>query len=146
MFKKHAIHSLMLPLFSLLLLTGCAGLADYSLDLPGNYSIVRTSAHQVTLAPKISDTHWGSNVIPSKITEATWDDNYILVKQLGLMDDPNSSNGYQVPNKDDEYFWILEIKSGNVFGPLDEEQFVEKKLELSISENVQLKKIEDLKE
>ena len=127
------------------MLTGCAGLADYSIVLPGNYSVVRTSAHQVTLAPKISDSHWGTDVIPTKVTEVTWDDNYILVKQLGLMNDPNSSNGYQIPNSDDEHFWILEFKSGKVFGPLDEDNFVEKKNELGISESVKLKKIEDLK-
>ena len=127
------------------MLTGCAGLADYSIDLPGNYSVVRTSSHQVTLAPKISDTHWGTDVIPTKITEVTCDDNYILLKQLGLMNDPNSSNGYQIPNNDDEHYWILEFKSGKVFGPLDEDNFVEKKNELGISENVILKKIEDLK-
>ena len=145
LFKKHILYRSILTLFSLLVLTGCAGLADYSIDLPEDYSIVRTSAHQVTLAPKISDTHWGPDVIPTKVTEVTWDDNYILVKQLGLMDDPNSSNGYQIPNKDDEHFWILEVKSGMVFGPLDENHFVEKKNELGISESVILKKIEDLK-
>jgi len=127
------------------MLTGCAGLADYSIDLPGNYSVVRTSAHQVTLAPKISDTHWGADVIPTKVTEVAWDDDYILVKQLGLMDDPDSSNGYQIPNNDDEHFWILEFKSGKVFGPLDEDEFIEKKNEFGISENVILKKVANLK-
>ena len=131
--------------FSLIMLTGCAGLADYSLDLPGNYSIVRTSAHQVKVALKISDSHWGSDVIPTKVTEVAWDDSYILAKQLGLVNDPKSSNGYQIPNNDDVHFWILEIKSGEVFGPLDEVNFVEKKNEFGISESVILKKIEDLK-
>ena len=131
--------------FSLIMLTGCAGLADYSLDLPGNYSIVRTSAHQVKVALKISDSHWGSDVIPTKVTEVAWDDSYILAKQLGLVNDPKSSNGYQIPKNDDVHFWILEIKSGEVFGPLDEVNFVEKKNEFGISESVILKKIEDLK-
>lgn len=134
-----------MALFSILLLTGCAGLADYSVDLPGNYSVVRTSAHQVILAHKISDTHWGPDVIPTKVTEVTWDDNYILVKQLGLMDDPDSSNGYQIANKDDEHFWFLEIESGKVVGPLNKDEFIEKKQELGISKSVKLKKIEDLK-
>lgn len=108
--------------FSLLMVTGCAGLADYSIDLPGNYSIVRTSAHQVTVAPKISETGTGPAIIPTKVTEVAWDGNYILVKQLSLMDDPASSNGYEIPNNDDEHFWIVEFKSGNVFGPLDKDR------------------------
>ncbi|MGE7024408.1 DUF3997 domain-containing protein [Solibacillus cecembensis] len=145
MFNKHIFRYLVMVFISLIMLTGCAGLADYSLDLPGNYSIVRTSAHQVKVAPKISESHWGSDVIPTKVTEVAWDDNYILAKQLGLVNDPKSSNGYQIPNNDDVHFWILEIKSGEVFGPLDEVNFVEKKNEFDISESVILKKIEDLK-
>jgi len=145
LFKKQIFRNSVMALFSLIMLTGCAGLADYSLDLPGNYSIVRTSAHQVKVAPKISDSHWGSDVIPTKVTEVAWDDNYILAKQLGLVNDPKISNGYQIPNNDDVHFWILEIKSGKVFGPLDEVNFVEKKNEFGISESVILKKIEDLK-
>lgn len=145
MFSKRRFYYLVLTVYSSLLLTGCAGLADYSLDLPESYSIVRTSAHQVTIARKTSESSWGSDVIPAKITEAAWDHHYILAKQLGLMDDPSSSNSYQIPNNEDIHFWIVEIKSGKVFGPLDEENFAEKKKELGISKSVKLKEIEDLK-
>ena len=124
---------------------GCAGLADYSVELPGNYSIVRSSAHQVTISPQISESHWGSAIIPTKVTEVAWDDNYIVAKQLGLINDPKSSNGYQIPNEDDVHFWIVQISSGKVFGPLDEERFDEKKKELRISERIKLKKVESLK-
>lgn len=136
--------SKMLVLF-IMMLTGCAGLADYSYDLPGDYSIVRTSAHQVTIAPKISESNWGSDIIPKKVTEVAWDDNYILVKQLGLMIDPSSRNGYQIPNNDDIYFWIIEFKTGEVLGPLDDEGFIRMKHELGILDNVILKNVEDLK-
>ncbi|MGE7667267.1 DUF3997 domain-containing protein [Ureibacillus composti] len=135
---------IILIVFSLLLLTGCAGLADYSVDLPGNYSIVRTSAHQVTISPKNGDTGWGSPVIPTKVTEVAWDETYILAKQLGLMKDPNSSNGYEIPNKKDVRFWILEIESGGVMGPFDEASFKDKKKELGISKSVKLKEVKDL--
>lgn len=147
MLKKHIFYYSTLALFSLLVLTGCGGSigANFDLDLPGNYSIVSTSAHQVKLAHKIGDNHWGPEVIPTKVTEMAWDDNYILLKQLGLMDDPNSSNGYQIPNKNDEHFWILEIENGKVFGPLNKDNFAEKKHELGILESVKLKKIEDLR-
>ena len=145
MFKKHIFHYSMVTLFSLFVLTSCAGLADYDIDLPGDYSVVRTSAHKIFISPEIGDNNWGPEVIPSEVTEVTWDDNYILVKQLVLMNDPNSSNGYQIPNEDDEHFWIINYKNGDIFGPLNEEHFVEKKNELGILESVILKKIEDLK-
>ncbi|WP_158512572.1 hypothetical protein [Rummeliibacillus stabekisii] len=42
----------------MLLVSGCAGLADYDVDLPGNYSIIRTSGHEITIAHK-TDIGWG---------------------------------------------------------------------------------------
>lgn len=143
--KKQTFYYLILVVIPLLILTGCPGMADYSVDLPGDYSVVRTSAHQVKIAPKKSDTIWGSDIIPTKVTELVWDDNYILAKQLGLKEDPDSNNGYQIPNTDDVHFWILEFKTGEVFGPLDEDGFREKKNELGISQDVELKKIQDIK-
>lgn len=145
MFKRQIFRYSALIFFSLIILTSCAGPANYSLDLPGNYSIVSTSAHQVTISPKISDSNWGGYVIPTKVTEVAWDDNYILVKQLGLVSDPKSGSNYQIPNDNDVNFWILEIDSEKVFGPLVEVDFVEKKTELGVSESVILKKIENLR-
>lgn len=126
---------------------GCVGpgVQDYDVDLPGNYSIVRTSSHHVKIAPKQGDTGWGSDIIPTKVTEVGWDDNFIIAKQLGLKDDPNSSNGYQIPNENDVNYWILDYNSGDVFGPLNKENFNQSKNELGISEDVILKKVEKLR-
>ncbi|MGG3451731.1 DUF3997 domain-containing protein [Domibacillus aminovorans] len=143
--KKQLFNYLLLALISLFLLTGCPGPADYDIDLPGGYSVIRTSAHQVKIAPKTSDTSWGSDVIPTKVTEVAWDDNYIIAKQLGLKEDDDSSNGYQIPDKENVHFWILEIKTGKVTGPLDDDSFMEKKAELKISKNVVLKEINDIR-
>lgn len=142
--KKQSFYYVIMVPLSLLLLTGCPGVADYSVDLPGNFSVVRTSAHQVTIA-QMSDTMWGENIIPIKVTEVAWDDKYIVAKQLGLKKDPNSTNGYVIPNVDDVHFWIVAYQTGEVFGPLEEESFSEKKRQLNISEDVVLKKIEDLR-
>ncbi|MBS4220091.1 DUF3997 domain-containing protein [Bacillus sp. FJAT-49711] len=145
MFKTQKFYYLLLLVVPSLILTGCEGLADYSVDLPGGYSVIRTSAHQVTIAPKESETSWGRDIIPTKVTELVWDDNYILAKQLGLKEDSDSKNGYQIPNKDDIHFWILNFNTGEVFGSLDEKDFREKKVELDISEDVVLKKVGDIK-
>ncbi|BAK16353.1 putative multicopper oxidase [Solibacillus silvestris StLB046] len=53
MLRKKVFFQMILMVNSILILTGCAGLADFSIDLPGHYSIVRTSAHNVTIAPKL---------------------------------------------------------------------------------------------
>ena len=142
---KNVCNYLLLPLLSLSLLTGCPGPSDFDLDLPGNYSVVRTSAHQVKIAPKVSEGGWGTDVIPTKVTEVAWDDHYIIAKQLDLKEDPDSSNGYQIPDEEKVNFWILEIKTGKVNGPLDEELFMEKKAELEISKEVVLQEIDDMR-
>ena len=147
MFKRKIFVYSTLVFFYLTILSGCGGSsgANFDLDLPGNYSIVSTSAQKVFISPKIGDNHWGPEVIPVKIIEVAWDDNYILAKQLGLVNDPDRNDGSQIPDNKDVNFWILEIGSGKVFGPLDELNFIEKKTELGVSKSVILKKIEDLR-
>lgn len=144
MFKNQTNRYLILVVTLLFILTSCSGTADYSIDLPGDYSVVRTSAHQVNISPKEDENIWGSDVIPPKVVEVAWDGNYILAKQYGLIDDPDSSDGYQIPDIDDVHFWIFNYKLGEVYGPLDEENFSRKKNELGISKNVILKEIEDI--
>ena len=129
---------------SLGIISGCAGLADYEADLPGGYSIVRTSAHSVFIAPKTGEGNWGSNVNPTKVTEVLWDEKYILAKQLGLKDDPKSSNGYQIPEKQSVHYWILEYETGETTGPLNEEGFIEKRIEFQIADDVILKDVDDM--
>ena len=129
---------------SLGIISGCAGLADYEADLPGGYSIVRTSAHSVFIAPKTGEGNWGSNVIPTKVTEVVWDEKYILAKQLGLKDDPKSSNGYQIPENQSVHYWILEYETGETTGPLNEEGFIEKRIEFQIADDVILKDVDDM--
>lgn len=98
----------------------------------------------MTISPKNAYTGWGSPVIPTKVTEVAWDEDYILAKQLGLMKDPDSSNSYKMPNKDDVQFWILEVESGKVIGLFDEASFKDIKKELGISISVKLKDVQDL--
>lgn len=137
---------LLLSLLSLLFLTGCPGPSDYDKDLPGGYSVIRTSAHEVKIAPKESEGSWGTDVIPTKVTEVAWDDHYIIAKQLGLKDDEASNNGYQIPDEKNVNFWILEVTTDEVTGPLDGTSFTKKKAEYGISNDIVLQEIDDIKE
>ncbi|PQD93653.1 hypothetical protein CYL18_18785 [Pradoshia eiseniae] len=132
-----------ITIISLLFLTGCPGASDYDIDLPDNYSIVRTSANEVTIAPKTSKDSWGSTIIPAKVTEVGWDDQYIIAKQINI--DSESSNGSGIPDEQEYHFWIIQIKTGEVTGPLDDLSLTKKKEEYRISNDIVLKKIEDLK-
>ncbi|MDM5154994.1 DUF3997 domain-containing protein [Bacillus sp. DX1.1] len=141
---KHRLMFFKMSVISLLLLTGCAGVSDYDVDLPGDYSIVRSSAHNVTIAPKEGSGGWGSAVIPTKVTEVAWDKNYIIAKQVDLKQDPKNKN-YHIPNKQNYHYWILDIKTGKVTGPLDDESLKEKRTEFKISNDVFLNEIEKIK-
>ena len=142
--RKRLFICLFVTVLSLIIVSGCAGLADYEVDLPGGYSIVRTSAHSVFIAPKTGEGSWGSKVIPAKVTDVAWNQKYILAKQLGLKDDPKSSNGYQIPDKQSVHYWILEYETGETTGPLNDEGFIEKRIEFKIADDVILKDVDDM--
>ena len=57
---------------------------------------------------------------------------------------PNSSNGYQIPDKQSVHYWILEYETGETTGPLNEEEFIEKRIEFQIADDVILKDVEDM--
>lgn len=130
---------------SLCLLSACSGLSDYEVELPGDFSIVHTSEDQVTISPKISEGSWDSAVVPAKVLEVGWDKNFILAKQVDLVDDPENPNNTEIPNENTYYYWIIVIRTGEIIGPLNEENFANKKSELNISKDIKLKTIEDIR-
>lgn len=126
-----------------ILLYGCAGASDYNVELSGNYSLIRSSAHMVTVNEQFDEGMWHSPVIPEKITEIGWNNEYILAKQLGLKlrspDDPDDK--YQIPDESKVYYWILRVEDDSTFGPLSEAEFDKKKDELGIPKDLKLKKV-----
>ncbi|MWV44317.1 DUF3997 domain-containing protein [Paenibacillus sp. HJL G12] len=132
-----------ISLFTLLI--GCAGLADYDIDLPGNYSIVRLSAHQIIIAPKLTDDSWGSAVIPTEVASVGWNDDFILAMQYSMMKDPTSSNGYEIPDTSKMNYWIIDIGQNQIRGPMNLTDFDETKTKLKIPETLKLKDIDKIK-
>ncbi|MGN7410915.1 DUF3997 domain-containing protein [Sporosarcina sp. SAFN-010] len=121
---------LCLLIVSVMFSGGCAGASDYDIDLPGNYSVLRTSAHEVTIAPKTSETGWGANVVPAEVTEVGWNDEYIIAKQ--------------VKGEKNHSFWIIQIDNGKITGPLNKSNLIDKKEEYGIPSGLTLKKVQEL--
>lgn len=138
--KQMFISITILPFF---IVSGCAGLGDYDVQLPNKLTVIRSSAHQVTISPQITESSWGAPLIPTKVVEVGWDEKYILAKQLGLKNDPKSTNGYQIPDELKVSYWIIESITKKVFGPMDEREFNIKKKELKISDDVKLKDVQN---
>ncbi|WP_411954864.1 DUF3997 domain-containing protein [Alkalibacillus sp. S2W] len=137
------LRPILIVITSLVVLVGCAGHSDYSIDLPGNYSIVKTSSHNVVISPQ-KDGVWKSSVIPAKVVEVAGNHQYIIAKQAKLKDDPETESDYLVPDKNNYNFWILEIETANVIGPLNNKDFKKKREELKIPEDIVLKEVEEL--
>ena len=131
-------------MISSLFLTGCPGASDYEIDLPSNYSVIRTSGHQVTIAAKISQGNWDSPIIPAKVTEVGWDDHFIIAKQVPLIHNPKSQNGDEIPDEQNDHYWIIQLENGNVTGPIDELELTKTKEKLQISKEFILTEVEDL--
>lgn len=144
------MRKLLIPIVIVLVgltLFGCAGAGDYDIELSGGYSLIRSSAHQVTINKRQSETSWESAVIPTKIVEIAWDDKYILAKQVGLKrrNPKDSKDTYEIPDESKVSYWILEVKDGNIYGPLTDKDFDEKKKELNISKEMSLKEVSHYK-
>lgn len=122
-------------------LYGCAGMSDYDISLPGGYSLVRSSAHKVTINKRIDKSSWEESIIPAKVIGLGWNSDYVLAKQVGLKrrNPENSEDTYEIPDENKISYWILEVNDDKVYGPLDEKEFEELKKEFNISYMVTLK-------
>jgi hypothetical protein len=102
---------------------------DYDIDLPNNYSLVRSSAHIVTINKQIDEGVWNSSIIPEKVTELSCNDEYVLAKQVDLKfrnpNDPNDT--YKIPDESKVNYWILDVNKDIAYGPFNETEFYEKK-------------------
>jgi hypothetical protein len=117
----------------------------YNIKLPNDYTLISSSSHNLTLNKQIDENNWGEAIIPAEIVKIAWDDNYILAKQIGLKRrNPNNiEDTYGLPDESKVSYWILEIQKGTVYGPLKENEFIEKRKELLISTDIILKHLYD---
>ncbi|MFD3447935.1 DUF3997 domain-containing protein [Microbacteriaceae bacterium 4G12] len=131
----------MIP-FTILLLVGCTQQTHKSLyDIGEDYQVISSFGQNIEILPK-QDAINASQLIPPKVTEAAWNHDYILAKQLELVDDPTNP-GSQIPNPKKENYWIIDIKNNQRFGPYTKKQFEAQKKEFRISSSLQLKSISD---
>lgn len=88
---------------------------------------------------------FSNDIVPPKVVEVAWNEDYILAKQLELVIDPNSHNNIPIPDDKKDFYWIIVTESGEVFGPLTFEQFNTKKEELGIPNDLILKNVEEFR-
>ncbi|WP_350356209.1 DUF3997 domain-containing protein [Cohnella hashimotonis] len=125
--------------FSIFLLVGCPGYADYEYDLPNDYKLNRNSAHEIFIAPS-EGWRIDNEIIPAKVVELAWNSKYVVAKQLGLKYE-RDNRSYQVPDQSKVYYWILDTETKKRLGPFDFNNFNVESKRLHI-DNLKLKAVE----
>lgn len=126
---------------------GCPGLLDFSAPLTGGYFLHRTSSIDIFVA---SEKSWDSSTqeIPPTIIELTYDENWIIAKQLpvdlaGEMNKAQEPFPFSKANVNAINYWILNVKVPRVWGPLSEDVFRSQRLKLGVSPQLELKNLCD---
>lgn len=119
------------------------GAADFSAPLPGDYFIHRTSAHQIMVAP--SGWNASTPIIPTKVVELDHDDTFVIAKQQHLRrrspNDPNDT--YEEPDPEVFSYWILNVQTPEVWGPLTDDEFQDKRGKLGVDPLLSLHDVYD---
>ena len=111
---------------------GCAGVGDYDIKLINGYTVGRSSAERIRIYPP-EDTSEGIRVPTIENYE---DGEYI--KQVG-----HDNKRYIVAKTNHNLYYIIDTKKTTLYGPLDKDEFIEKKNDLNMSSNVKLQNLED---
>jgi hypothetical protein len=133
----------LMALFCVIILGSCIGpgVEDYSFDVAQGYRLSRSSAHTIQVVPKDG---WSSDneIIPKKVVEIAWNNQYVIAKQLGMEKrNLNPNDSYELPNPSMVYYWVLDTEQRKRFGPFSKEEFENKLNELGLNDLI-LKEVE----
>ena len=113
---------------SLLLLTACPGLADWSYSLPGGYSISRINDHCVVF---LGSGEHSATLVENYVCAVSYNENYIGLQRIPA--DINFIDFGSVDFSTIEYY-LLDIANEELYGPFTKEAYLEKCQELSVGE------------
>src|SRR5262245_4446096 len=140
MTKRRVLLAVLLAVWTALTLA--CGLQDYHYEMCGGYCVVRSSAHQVVVAPKLGESAWASSdptAIPAKVVEVAWDERFVIAKrQLLHRPDPG---GIERPVSGSYDFWVIDTRDKVRYGPLTADEFEAKRAEVGVSPDIALRKV-----
>ena len=129
---------------------GCAGFdvvtewgpghADFVAPLPGGYFVYRTSAHRIIIAP--DSWHESTPIIPAKVVELDHDDAFVIARQQRLRP-RGPGDSYEEPVPGAFSYWILNVRTPQVWGPLSEDEFRGKRSQLGVAPALKLRDVYD---
>jgi hypothetical protein len=102
------------------------GMADFSYKLSGNYKLFHAGKTEI----RSGNSSGGVKIIEPDITGIAWNEDSILVRQK---------------IKKSINYWIIDVKTGRMYGPLDEKKFELEKKNLKINDQLKLENPEKYK-
>ncbi|WLR44452.1 DUF3997 domain-containing protein (plasmid) [Bacillus carboniphilus] len=118
----------LLTITILILLTSCAGVGDYEISLGGNFELVRANNKHVMVT---YNSDLSPIIIPAKVVEINYNNDYIIAKQLGMKADEEDPD-FEILDETDVNYWIVEKNAITAIGPLNEEDYKLKLEKLNI--------------
>ena len=103
------------------------GMADYGYELSGGYTLSHEGSTIVNCEIWTKDQ---KTVIENRVTGIAWDNSFILAK-------------HQESNIID--YWIIDVTTNKIYGPLSETEFKSKRTELKVSNKLKLEDPEKYK-
>lgn len=103
-------------------LASCAfgpGTQDWTAPLVGDYEIYRCSVHNIALTKKESgQSDVGVEVVGAEIYAVAWNDEHIFLQREPMKEVDETGDYYKEPHGEISYY-VVEVGSGEVFGPFD---------------------------
>lgn len=116
----------------LLISLACGGIGlAYEHDLTGDYAVWATDqVEQAAVVQKIPGTSSATVIVESMVVAYGWDDDFIIAKQHPNLD------GFSEIDTSLTHWFIVQVATGDVYGPLTEEEYLQHRKEFGISDDL----------
>ena len=102
----------------LIFLTSCAGVSDWSYQLPNGYQVWRINSGEIII--KYVGEETVDTGIPSFIKEFSYDDRYVFTRNI---DDVSENNIFE------ETYYALDTEERKIYGPFENMEIMKNKAE-----------------
>ena len=123
-----------------LLLSGCAGLGDWSAPLIEDYAIWRLNGSHVVLVRERNGGSGAEPMVDAYVYRVTWNEEFICVQRT----EPPEP-GKDIPVMPEVEYFILRVFDGEVFGPYTAAEYQTRCRNLGVSDLPEWRYTQDLR-
>lgn len=139
-FRVFLLTSLIVIGFRILLLMSGPRSGDWQAPVVGGYEVWRGSTDVIVVVNNDSDEE--TPKIPKKVVKLDHNDTFIIAKQQGF-DVQFDGNQREELIPDQFKYWILNVKTDEIWGPLEIEEFAAKREELGVDPVLELRDVKE---